>query len=94
MWVVEHNGILGYWNWHDLVAHTTSPEGDNLVAAAKAATPGNTSQHTIAAATNSTSEDTDDNTPLPVGGHEDNPSDSGTTSDDEDELNNITEVIW
>ena len=33
---------------------------------------------------NSSSEDTDDN-PLPVGGHEHNPSDSGTTSDDEDD---------
>ncbi|XP_065889598.1 uncharacterized protein [Dysidea avara] len=72
-------------------SHTTSPEGDSLVAAAKAVTPDNTSQYTVAAATNSTSEDTDDITPLPVGGHEDNPSDSGTTSDDEDEPSNTTE---
>ena len=45
-----------------------------------------------AAALNTSSEDTDDNIPLPVGGHEDNPSDSGTTSDDEEETVNPPEV--
>lgn len=45
-----------------------------------------------AAALNSSSEDTDDNIPLPVGGHEDNPSDSGTTSDDDEEAVNQPEV--
>lgn len=75
-----------------IVAHATSPKGDSLVAATKVATSDSTSQHTVVATTNSTSEDTDDNTPLPVGGHEDNPSDSGTTSDDEDEPSSTTEV--
>jgi len=85
--------LLGYFSWHNLVAQTSSPEGDSSVATAKAVTPDNTSQHRDAVATNSTSEDTDDNIPLPMGGHEDNPSDSGTTSDDEDE-SNTTEVMY
>jgi len=45
-----------------------------------------------AAPLNTSSEDTDDNIPLPIGGHEDNPSDSGTTSDDDDEAANPAEV--
>lgn len=44
-----------------------------------------------AAPLNTSSEDTDDNLPLPVGGHEDNPSDSGTTSDDEGDAVNPAE---
>ena len=51
-----------------------------------------TTSPTVTPALNSSSEDTDDNIPLPVGGHEDNPSDSGTTSDDDDEAVNPPEV--
>ena len=63
------------------MAKTTSPEV-SLISSASAVVP-DSDQHK-ATAVNSSSEDTDDK-PLPVGGHEDNPSDSGTTSDEDDE---------
>lgn len=61
------------------VAKTTSPEVSAVPSPIVAkATVSDNLQHEA-----SSSEDTDDN-PLPVGGHEDNPSDSGTTSDDDE----------
>lgn len=71
------------------MAKTTSPEV-TTESIAKAIVSDNLQNE--APGFNSSSEDTDDN-PLPIGGHEHNPSDSGTTSDDDDdEIINPPEV--
>lgn len=72
------------------MAKTTSPEATTVPVTKAVASD---SLQNEASGFNSSSEDTDDN-PLPVGGHEHNPSDSGTTSDDDDDETVNPPEVW